>query len=135
MPLDHFSIVVPQAKVDDLANFLVDSLKHIDFKEHLRPIPTVIGMGEERPYLWIVGADGNENTTLELLKSQHVAFTAKKSSQVREFHAAALKAGGTCNGPPGPRPEYHPGYYGAFVRDPLFGINFEVVCHSDTGDD
>jgi hypothetical protein len=53
--------------------------------------------------------------------------------QVKQFHAAALKAGGTCNGPPGPRPQYHPGYYGAFVHDPGCGINFEVVCHSHKG--
>lgn len=51
------------------------------------------------------------------------------AEQVREFHTAALKAGGTCNGPPGLREHYHPGYYGAFVRDPECGLNFEVVCH------
>jgi hypothetical protein len=28
-----------------------------------------------------------------------------------------LKAGGTDDGPPGPRPDYGPAYYGAFVRD------------------
>lgn len=49
--------------------------------------------------------------------------------QVRQFHAAALKAGGICNGPPGFRVDYHPGHYGAFVRDPVCGINWEVVNH------
>ena len=34
------------------------------------------------------------------------------------FHAAALAAGGTFEGPPGPRPRYGAPYYGAFVRDP-----------------
>ena len=51
------------------------------------------------------------------------------SEQVREFHAAALEAGATCNGPPGLRPQYHPDYYAAFVRDPVCGTNLEVVCH------
>jgi catechol 2,3-dioxygenase-like lactoylglutathione lyase family enzyme len=44
------------------------------------------------------------------------------------FHRAALAAGGRDNGAPGPRPEYHPGYYGAFVLDPD-GHNIEAVCH------
>lgn len=52
--------------------------------------------------------------------------------QVQKFHAAALKAGGTCNGPPGLRPQSHPGYYAAYVLDPACGVNFEVVCHSGT---
>jgi len=54
------------------------------------------------------------------------------NADVDAFHAAALKAGGICNGPPGPRDHYHPGYYGAFVLDPAVGINFEVVCHNIT---
>jgi catechol 2,3-dioxygenase-like lactoylglutathione lyase family enzyme len=41
----------------------------------------------------------------------HVAFAAKD------------------NGAPGPRPEYHPDYYGAFVLDPD-GHNVEAVCHA-----
>jgi predicted lactoylglutathione lyase len=47
---------------------------------------------------------------------------------VDAFYAAALKAGGTCNGPPGARREYHPRYYAAFVYDPN-GNNIEVVCY------
>ena len=52
------------------------------------------------------------------------------NGDVDTFHAAALKAGATCNGPPGPRDHYHPGYYAAFVFDPVIGINIEVVCHN-----
>jgi catechol 2,3-dioxygenase-like lactoylglutathione lyase family enzyme len=33
-------------------------------------------------------------------------------------HAAALAAGGSCEGPPGPRPLYGPDFYAAYVRDP-----------------
>jgi predicted lactoylglutathione lyase len=47
---------------------------------------------------------------------------------VDAFHAAALEAGGSDNGDPGLREDYHPTYYGAFVRDPD-GNNIEVVCH------
>jgi hypothetical protein len=37
---------------------------------------------------------------------------------VDRFHAAALEEGGRDNGAPGLRPEYHEGYYGAYVFDP-----------------
>jgi catechol 2,3-dioxygenase-like lactoylglutathione lyase family enzyme len=58
----------------------------------------------------------------------HVAFAADSRSAVDAFHAAALRAGATDNGAPGERPEYAPGYYGAFVLDPD-GHNVEAVCH------
>ena len=37
---------------------------------------------------------------------------------VDAFYHAALDAGGTGDGAPGPRPEYGAPYYGCFVRDP-----------------
>jgi catechol 2,3-dioxygenase-like lactoylglutathione lyase family enzyme len=61
--------------------------------------------------------------------SFHVAFTASSRPAVDAFHAAALAAGGRDNGGPGPRPQYHPTYYGAFVLDPD-GNNIEAVCHA-----
>ena len=58
----------------------------------------------------------------------HLAFTAGTREQVDAFHRAALKAGGTDNGAPGLRPNYHANYYAAFVIGPD-GHNIEVVCH------
>jgi catechol 2,3-dioxygenase-like lactoylglutathione lyase family enzyme len=58
----------------------------------------------------------------------HVAFAAENRPQVDAFHRAALAAGGRDNGAPGLRPEYSPGYYGAFVFDPD-GHNVEAVHH------
>src|SRR5262249_24792841 len=46
--------------------------------------------------------------------SIHVAFAAESREQVDAFYTAALAAGGADNGPPGIRPEYSDGYYGAF---------------------
>lgn len=57
----------------------------------------------------------------------HLAFRAKSPEAVEGFHRAGLAAGGTDNGPPGPRP-YHPGYYAAFLLDPA-GNNIEAVYH------
>ena len=48
----------------------------------------------------------------------HVAFHAPSAGAVDGFYAAAISGGGTDNGQPGYRPDYDPGYYGAFVLDP-----------------
>lgn len=68
-------------------------------------------------------ADGRPVT-----RDLHLAFGAPDRATVDAFHRAATEAGYTDNGPPGERPEYHPGYYGAFVLDPD-GTNVEVVFH------
>ena len=57
----------------------------------------------------------------------HLAFQAPDKDAVDRFHSAALAAGGTDNGAPGPR-EYHPGYYAAYALDPD-GNNIEAVFH------
>jgi len=59
---------------------------------------------------------------------QMVAFAAANRDTVRAAHATALAHGGLCEGPPGPRPEYHADYYGAYFRDPD-GNKFGVACH------
>ena len=56
----------------------------------------------------------------------HVAFTASDRDSVDRFHTAALAAGGVDNGAPGPRPNYGPNYYAAFVVDPE-GHRLEAV--------
>jgi catechol 2,3-dioxygenase-like lactoylglutathione lyase family enzyme len=59
---------------------------------------------------------------------QHTAFIVNTRAQVDAFHAAALAHGGSDEGAPGPRPYYHPNYYGAYVRDPE-GNKLQAVCH------
>ena len=58
----------------------------------------------------------------------HIAFPAKSREEVDAFHRAGIEAGYRDNGAPGERPEYHKGYYGAFVLDPD-GNNVEAVFH------
>jgi catechol 2,3-dioxygenase-like lactoylglutathione lyase family enzyme len=58
----------------------------------------------------------------------HLAFPAGDRASVDAFHAAAVEAGFRDNGAPGERPEYHPGYYGAYLLDPD-GNNVEAVLH------
>lgn len=82
-----------------------------------------LGYGRTEPAFWI-------GTSQPAGGPVHVAFAAPDRATVADFHAAALAAGGRDNGRPGPRPEYHPGYYGAFVLDPD-GNNIEAVFHGD----
>jgi catechol 2,3-dioxygenase-like lactoylglutathione lyase family enzyme len=59
----------------------------------------------------------------------HLAIGVGDKKTVESFHEVALAAGGLDNGAPGERPQYHPGYYGAYVIDPA-GTNLEAVFHS-----
>lgn len=59
----------------------------------------------------------------------HYAFRVSARAAVDAFYDAALAAGGHDHGAPGPRPDYGPNYYAAFVRDPE-GNNIEVVCYT-----
>ena len=56
------------------------------------------------------------------------AFRVATRNAVRAFHAAALAAGGRCNGPPGIRARGHPNYHGACVHCPD-DHDIEAVCH------
>ena len=89
----------------------------MDFSEH-----GALGFGpdEHSAGFWVGARDPRGTGT-------HVAFAASDRATV-EVHEAALAAGGTDNGLPGIRHDYHPTYYGAFVLDPD-GNNIEAVCH------
>jgi catechol 2,3-dioxygenase-like lactoylglutathione lyase family enzyme len=58
----------------------------------------------------------------------HIAFPAREHATVDAFHRAAVAAGYRDAGAPNERPQYHPGYYGAFVLDPDGNV-VEVVNH------
>lgn len=75
-----------------------------------------IAYGKAFPEFWVQvpydsGTPGIGNGT-------HFAFFANSKEEVRAFYAAALRAGATDDGQPGPREDYGPPYYGCFVRDP-----------------
>jgi catechol 2,3-dioxygenase-like lactoylglutathione lyase family enzyme len=58
----------------------------------------------------------------------HMAFPTADDGDVHRFHEVATGAGYHSHGSPGERPQYHPGYYAAYVLDPD-GNNIEVVNH------
>jgi catechol 2,3-dioxygenase-like lactoylglutathione lyase family enzyme len=59
-----------------------------------------------------------------------VAFSAPSPEAVEAAYAAAISAGGTDEGAPGPRPHYGDGYYGAYFRD-LDGNKVHIVYRGD----
>lgn len=82
-----------------------------------------VGLGNEnKPWFWLGPPTGTETREL------HVAFAAPDRATVDAFHQAAVELGAEILHEPRLWPEYHPGYYGAFVRD-LDGHNVEAVCH------
>jgi catechol 2,3-dioxygenase-like lactoylglutathione lyase family enzyme len=121
--LDHIKLFV--SDVDRSKAFYELAFQPLGYRVLLEPAPGIVGMGRDFPNFWLAQAEGSSTTA-------HVAIRADTRSVVDEFHAAALAAGGTDNGPPGLRPQYHPSYYGAFVHDPD-GNNIEAVCHDPAG--
>lgn len=93
--------------------------------------PTSVGFGIRAGYgkstdpggeFWL--SEGNP-----MVPPVHFAFSAASQTAVDAFFAAGIAAGGTDNGAPGIRRQYHPNYYAAFLLDPDC-YNIEAVCHS-----
>lgn len=122
--IDHLTIGV--ADLERSGEFYRRTLATLGFRD-FGPWP---GGGRDLAF----GTDGADDFAISLEYGPgapvHIAFAAERREQVDAFHAAALAAGGTDNGAPGPRPEYSDGYYGAFVLDPD-GNNIEAVHHGD----
>ncbi len=78
--------------------------------------------------LFLIGAP-YDKLAHERGNGQMVAFLAESRAIVDMVYAAALANGGTSEGSPGLRPEYHEHYYGAYFRDPD-GNKLCVACHS-----
>ena len=83
----------------------------------------VVGFGVTRPVFWL-----GPRHTGDGFRESHIAFVAPDRAAVRAFFDAAVAAGAEALHEPRVWPEYHPSYYGAFVRDPD-GNNVEAVCH------
>lgn len=114
--IDHISIYVT-----DMARskaFYEKALAPLGYKVYMEG-EGYCGMGDERgPDFWLMPHAN--------VAPQHVGFRVSTQEQVQAFYDAALAAGGTDNGAPGPRPNYGPEYYGGFVHDPD-GHNIEAV--------
>jgi catechol 2,3-dioxygenase-like lactoylglutathione lyase family enzyme len=119
--LDHLAIQC--ADVIGSARFYDAVLATLGYQRVMEFNP-VIGYGSDRrPWFWL-----GPLTTSEPNREIHIAFAAADRSAVDAFFQAAVTLGAPVLHAPREWPEYHPGYYGAFVRDPD-GNNVEAVCH------
>ena len=121
--IDHISFSVKN--FEESQCFYDETLKILGY-ERLMNFDTdvlVAGYGKQnRPSFWI----GTKKVLTEEDKLEHVGkaagfhvgFLAPDTDSVHRWYTKCLELGGKDNGKPGPRPEYHPGYYGAFIVDP-----------------
>ena len=120
--IDHISIAVRDLKIAEA--FYAALLAPLGITK-LREWPdAAIGFGKKYPEFWI-----NKRAAMDRVAADsgvHICLRAPDTAAVDAFHAAALAAGGTSDGAPGLRPEYHSSYYAAFVRD-LDGNRIEAV--------
>jgi catechol 2,3-dioxygenase-like lactoylglutathione lyase family enzyme len=84
----------------------------------------VLGYGRDFPSFWIGPFDSGDG-----FRESHLAFRAPSRDAVVAFRDAAVAIGAEILHEPRAWPEYHPGYFGAFVRDPD-GNNVEAVHHT-----
>jgi catechol 2,3-dioxygenase-like lactoylglutathione lyase family enzyme len=112
--IDHISVAVRDlAKAE---RFYAALLAPLGMRK-LREWPNAaVGFGKKYPEFWI-----NRRAAMARIAEDsgvHICLRATDPRAVEDFHAAALKAGGTSDGAPGLRTEYHSSYYAAFIRDP-----------------
>ena len=124
--LDHLALQV--ADVDAAAAFYLQVFAPLDVRELLRfprPEGPVVGLGgpDGRPQLWFGPLVDPGRRPV------HLALTAPSREAVDAVEAAAQGVGAELLHPARLWPEYHPGYYGVFLRD-LDGNNVEAVHHT-----
>lgn len=125
--LDHLFVQV--ADVDASLSFYLEVFGPLGMREVLRfPHPDGFEVGlagaDSTASFWLSPAAGAETREL------HIAFTAADRAGVDAVHQAALAAGVQVLHAPREWPEYHPGYYGVYLRD-LDGHNVEAVYHGN----
>jgi len=120
--LDHLSIQCADVAVS--AAFYDSVLVAVGGQRILEFDGSTIGYGvPPMPDFWI-----GPNMTGDGFRESHIAFNAPDRAAVDSFFTAGINAGAVVLHEPRVWPEYHPNYYGAFIRDPD-GNNVEAVCH------
>ncbi len=119
--IDHFGILC--ADYEKSKEFYDTVLAALGYSRQMDVGPA-LGYGRGgKPDFWL--EDGGDR---EVGSPIHFAFQASGADEVRTFYDAALGLGVESLHAPRLWPEYHPGYFGAFVRDPD-GNNVEAVFH------
>jgi catechol 2,3-dioxygenase-like lactoylglutathione lyase family enzyme len=112
--IDHISVAVRDLGAAEL--FYTALLAPLGIAKQLEWPDAAIGFGKKYPEFWI-----NRRADMPRVAEDsgvHICLRAPDTAAVDAFYAAALNGGGTSDGAPGLRPEYHTQYYAAFIRDP-----------------
>ena len=112
--LHHVSVGV--ADVARAAKFYDAALGALGYRRVMEFLPHALGYGDKYPTFWVQLPRDKKPASAG--NGSHFGFIAKSKADVDAFYKAALETGGADNGPPGPRPNYGPEYYGCFVLDP-----------------
>ncbi|HEU4947486.1 MAG TPA: VOC family protein [Kribbella sp.] len=102
------------------------------YERLLEPLGVAVAMDFEE-VVGFAGRDGQPQFWLGpsrggVQREVHVAFAAPDRAAVDKVYEVARELGAEVLHEPREWPEYHPGYYGVFVRDPD-GNNVEAVTH------
>jgi catechol 2,3-dioxygenase-like lactoylglutathione lyase family enzyme len=112
--IDHVSVAVCDLRKAE--PFYAAVLAPLGMRK-LREWPNAaIGFGKTYPEFWINRREGMDRVGED--SGVHICLRATDIRAVEDFHATAVRAGGTSDGGPGMRAQYHSGYYAAFIRDP-----------------
>jgi 4-hydroxyphenylpyruvate dioxygenase-like putative hemolysin len=97
MPIDHVSFTVPASQLDSVIAWYEAALAPLGYGKQFE-FPGVVGFGPSKAEadFWIASKEDAKSDSV------HLAFRAKDHETVDKFHEEAVKAGGTCNGKPGP---------------------------------
>ena len=124
--IDHASLPVSDlAASAEFYRCVLAPLGHAKLIER----PATVGFGKRYPELWLNRRPGLITASHET--GHHLALRARDIAAVDACHAAAIIAGGRCDGPPGPRQGAINRYYGAFFRD-RDGNKIEVLTFPET---
>jgi catechol 2,3-dioxygenase-like lactoylglutathione lyase family enzyme len=116
---DHIGLKVKN--LDASVRFYTAALAPLGFVLNSRD-DSGAGFGpKDESALWLYAHQG------PAVAGAHIAFRAPDHAAIKKFHAEGLKAGGNDNGGAGPRADYSPTYFAAFLIDPD-GNNVEAVC-------
>jgi catechol 2,3-dioxygenase-like lactoylglutathione lyase family enzyme len=119
--MSHVS--VGTARYDDALRFYDAVLATLGARRMMEH-PGAAAYGKQFPEFWVqTPIDGRP---AGVGNGTHIGFLAENRAQVDAFYKAALAAGATEDGAPGPRPHYGAPYYGCFVRD-LDGHKIEAA--------
>jgi len=120
--LHHVSVGVRD--VERAARFYDAVLGALGYRRVMEFLPYAVAYGDDAPSFWIQLPHNQQIATAG--NGVHISFIGRTAAAVDAFHAQALALGGEDGGAPGPRPDYGPDFYGAFVFD-LDGNKLEAT--------